>query len=247
MSLVDTLRAISRTAKIVLPTVYESVRDGVDPAAVDARLVWWAGQVLRDAEVTLHVHGRHNVPEGEALVVMSNHRSYYDIPCAYAALPGRMRMVAKKELFRVPMFGRAMVSSGFIRVDRGDRKSAVDSLQESRKLLTAGTRVWIAPEGTRSKDGSLGKFKAGGFHLALDAGVRILPVVVVGTERVMAHDSFLVRPGATVTLTILPPVDAPAYGHARRKELMRDVRDAMEAALARSVAGADRQGAQGAG
>lgn len=231
MTLFDSLRAASLTARITVSTVADGLRQHVPPEVVDARLAWWAKEILREAHVTLHVRGVENIPAGEPLVVMSNHRSYYDIPAAFVAVPGRMRMVAKKELFRVPLFGRAMAQNGFIRVDRSDRKSAVESLNESRRLLAEGTRVWIAPEGTRSKDGRLGKFKSGGFHLALDAGARILPLVVQGTEAIMAHDSFVVHPGATVTVTILPPVDAPAYGHERRKELMADVRAAMERVL----------------
>jgi 1-acyl-sn-glycerol-3-phosphate acyltransferase len=231
MTLFDSLRAARLTARITVSTVADGLRQTVPPEVVDARLAWWAKEILREAHVTLHVRGVENIPAGEPLVVMSNHRSYYDIPAAFVAVPGRMRMVAKKELFRVPLFGRAMAQNGFIRVDRSDRKSAVESLNESRRLLAEGTRVWIAPEGTRSKDGRLGKFKSGGFHLALDAGARILPLVVQGTEAIMAHDSFVVHPGATVTVTILRPVDAPAYGHERRKELMADVRAAMESVL----------------
>jgi 1-acyl-sn-glycerol-3-phosphate acyltransferase len=233
MSLFDTLRAAGLTARITVSTVAEGLRHDVPAEVVDQRLAWWAREILRHGHVTLHVRGVENIPAGEPLVVMSNHRSYYDIPAAFAAVPGRMRMVAKKELFRVPLFGRAMAKNGFIKVDRADRKSAVQSLNESKRLLEEGTRVWIAPEGTRSKDGSLGKFKSGGFHLAIDAGVRILPMVVEGTEAIMPHDSFIVHKGGTVTVTILPPVDAPAYGQARRKELMQDVRAAMERALAR--------------
>lgn len=232
MTLFDSLRAAGLTARITVATVADGLRQQVPAEVVDERLAWWAREVLRQAHVTLHVRGVENIPPGEPLVVMSNHRSYYDIPAAFLAVPGRMRMVAKKELFRVPLFGRAMAQNGFIKVDRGNRQRAVESLNQSRRLLAAGTRVWIAPEGTRSQDGQLGKFKSGGFHLALDAGVRILPMVVRGTEAIMAHDSFVVHPGATVTVTILPPIDAPAYGHDRRKELMADVRAVMERALA---------------
>lgn len=233
MTVLDTLRAGRLTAKIVVATVADTFsKEGVSLDKVDERLAWWAKEILRDAKVTLHIRGTSNIPHDEALVVMSNHRSYYDIPAAYCSVPGRMRMVAKKELFNVPLFGRAMTKTGFIKVDRANRRSAVESLNESKKLLAEGTRVWIAPEGTRSKDGSLGKFKSGGFHLALDAGVRILPMVVQGTEKIMAHDSFLVHQGSNVIVTILPPVDAPAYGQARRKELMADVRSMMEKALA---------------
>jgi 1-acyl-sn-glycerol-3-phosphate acyltransferase len=231
MTVKDTLRAVGLTARICVPTVAESVVGRVSLDRCDERLAWWAHELLREADVTLHVRGTSNVPAGEPLVVMSNHRSYYDIPAAFCAIPGRLRMVAKKELFRVPLFGRAMLASGFIKVDRGRRDKAIESLRESRRLLEGGTRVWIAPEGTRSKDGKLGPFKAGGFFLALEAGVRILPIVVQGTENVMPPDGVIVHKGATVTVDILPPIDTAQYGIKRRKELMADVRAAMTRVL----------------
>ena len=91
--------------------------------------------------------------------------------------------------------------------------------------------MWIAPEGTRSVTGELGPFKSGGFHLALDAGVRILPIAIQGTERVLPADKLTVQRGQPVTVTILPPVDAPKYGQARRKELTQEVRSRIAVSL----------------
>jgi 1-acyl-sn-glycerol-3-phosphate acyltransferase len=231
MSLLRTLQAISTTATITLPTVADGLLRRVTAEKSDERLDWWAKKLLDDAGVELEVRGADNVPEGEALVLMSNHRSYYDIPTVFRAVPGRIRMVAKKELFAVPLWGRAMHEAGFICVDRGKRESAIESLKESGELLKSGTRVWIAPEGTRSKTGALGPFKSGGFHLALDAGVRILPIAIEGTESVLPADSLSVHRGAKVRATILPLIDAPAYGKDRRKELTADVRAAIAEAL----------------
>ncbi len=226
-----TLLSIARTGAISLPTVADALVGRVSADRSDARLAWWSRKLLEDAKVDLEVIGRENVPDDEALVLMSNHRSYYDIPSVFSAVPGRIRMVAKKELFYVPVFGSAMLAAGFIRIDRDKRASAMDSLKESGALLRQGTRVWIAPEGTRSTNGELGPFKSGGFHLALDAGVRILPIALEGTEKVLPADSLRVRRGQRVKVTILPPVDAPAYGQARRKELTAEVRARISAAL----------------
>ena len=228
----DSLTAALVTAKITVPTALDSVfrPEGIAERA-DERLRWWAGEILRQADVTLHVRGEVPVPDDVPLVVMSNHRSYFDIPASFCAIPGRMRMVAKKELFRVPLFGRAMRATGFIEVDRGKREKAVTSLNDSKALLTGGARVWIAPEGTRTKTGKLGPFKSGGFHLALDAGVPILPLAITGTELAMGPESFAVTPGATITVNILPLIDAPSYGKERRKELMAAVRASMLSVL----------------
>jgi 1-acyl-sn-glycerol-3-phosphate acyltransferase len=231
MSLLRTARAVGYTARITVPTVAAAMVGRLTLEQSDERLAWWAKHLLDDAAVELEVVGRELVSPDEPLVLMSNHRSYYDIPTVFSAVPGRIRMVAKKELFRVPLFGRAMLAAGFIKVDRGRRESAIESLKESGDLLKQGVRVWIAPEGTRSLTGELGPFKSGGFHLAPDAGVRILPIALEGTERVLPADSLSVTRGAKVRVTILPPIDAPAYGKDRRKELTADVRAAIANAL----------------
>jgi len=231
MSVLETLLAIARTGAISVPTVASSAVGSLSLEKCDERLAWWSRTLLDDAKATLEVSGRENVPEGEPLVIMSNHRSYYDIPTVFCAVPGRIRMVAKKELFLVPVFGRAMLAAGFIRIDREKRESAMQSLHKSEELLKQGMRVWIAPEGTRSVTGELGPFKSGGFHLALDAGVRILPIALTGTEKILPADELTVHRGAHVKAQILPPIDAPSYGQARRKELTEAVRLSIARAL----------------
>ena len=98
-------------------------------------------------------------------------------------------------------------------------------------LLRDGTRVWIAPEGTRSDTGRLGRFKSGGFRMALDTGYRILPVAINGTRHVLPARTAVVKRGAKVEVSILPPIDPKAYGMERRKDLMRDVRRVIATAL----------------
>ncbi|MFO0555240.1 MAG: lysophospholipid acyltransferase family protein [Polyangiaceae bacterium] len=235
MSLYQTLNAIGITARICFPTVLESFTNSVVLDECDERLAWWSRELLRQAHVDLHVRGLENLParEDQPLVVMSNHRSYYDIPTAFCVVPGRLRMVAKKELFRVPIFGAAMLASGFVKIDRAKRESAIETLRESEKLLAGGMRIWIAPEGTRSKDGQLGEFKSGGFHMAIEANVPILPLVMKGTEKVLPHDKVAVQPGAKVYVDVLPPIDPAPFGQSGRKELMQFVRAQMAAGLAR--------------
>jgi 1-acyl-sn-glycerol-3-phosphate acyltransferase len=231
MSVLDSLRAVGITGRICVPTVIDALTGRTSLEECDARLAWWSRELLRQAKVELTVTGVENVPPGEALVVMSNHRSYYDIPTVFCAVPGRLRMVAKKELFRVPLFGTAMTAAGFVKIDRDARHKAIASLRASERLLSEGTRVWIAPEGTRSKTGQLGEFKSGGFHMALEAGVKILPLAITGTETVMPADGVAVHRGGKVNVQILPLIDAPAYGPKGRKALAKDVRAAIARAL----------------
>jgi 1-acyl-sn-glycerol-3-phosphate acyltransferase len=153
----------------------------------------------------------------------------------FQSVPGRLRMVAKSELFMVPIWGKAMLEAGFIRIDRSDQAQAIGALRDlGGQLLASGTRVWIAPEGTRSKTGEIGSFKSGGFRMALDAKVRILPVAIDGTRHVLPAKGVVVHRGKRVTATLLPPIDPAAYGADRRKELADDVRRALLGALGRA-------------
>ena len=233
MSLIQTVVGLIDTARISFPTVADSLRGPVPPSVTEQRLNWWSAKVLRDAEVDLEVRGLEHAGDArEAMIVMSNHQSLYDIPVLFQALPFSFRMVAKAELFRTLIWGRAMLAAGFIRIDRSDREKAVESLRETGgALLAAGTRVWIAPEGTRSKTRELGPFKSGGFRMALDFGVRILPVAIDGTHDVIHSSNWTVHRGKKVTVTVLPPIDPRPYGVEGRKELMSDVRSAIAGGL----------------
>lgn len=216
MGIATTGLALAHTAGISVATLFDSMRRSLTSAQTDVRLRRWAERLVSDAQIDLDVsgpglaHARTNA----SFVVMSNHASHYDIPVLFASLPGRMRMVAKAELFRVPIWGRAMLEAGFVRIDRKDRDAAIESLRQAAAHLAQGTRIWIAPEGTRSPDGSLQPFKKGGFHLAIDAGLPILPVAIAGTRAVLPARTAVVRRGCKVQVRVLepirpePPVDA---------------------------------------
>jgi 1-acyl-sn-glycerol-3-phosphate acyltransferase len=232
MSLAHTVMGIVDTGRISVPTVLEGLYRPLDPVVAERRLGWWSKKLVHDAGIDLTVEGNENAPPGEPLIVMSNHQSLYDIPVLFQSGLGSLRMVTKAELFKVPVWGRAMEAAGFIRIDRHDREQAVGALRDKgRSLLAAGTRVWIAPEGTRSRTGALGPFKSGGFRMALEQGVRILPVAITGTRDVLPAQGFVVHTGKRVKVTILPPIDPAPYGVERRKELMDEVRRAIARAL----------------
>lgn len=236
MGIRETFLGVIDTGRISVPTVLDGVLGRISPERVDERLRWWAHKIVDDAQMHLEVRGREHAEGDEPFIVMSNHQSLHDIPVLYCALPGRIRMVAKAELFRVPIWGRAMLAAGFVRVERANRGRAIQSLRDGASMLRDGTRLWIAPEGTRSHDGRLGPFKSGGFHLALDTNTRILPVVIDGTRHTLPANSARVRLGQSTTVTVLPPVDPRAYGKERRRELIAEVRSVIEATLTRPSA-----------
>jgi len=203
--------AIWKTLAISAPTVAEAAIGRLRPEVCDARLRGWAHALVDRAEVQLQVNGLANVPQDRAFIVMSNHQSHFDIPILFCVWPGRLRMVAKIELFSVPIWGRAMRAAGFVPVDRSDspgaRVQAQAALDEAAKAIGSGTSIWIAPEGTRSPDGKLGKFKKGGFRLAIDTKTPIVPIALDGSIDIIPKKTRVIHRGAEVRVTIGAPID----------------------------------------
>lgn len=221
-------RAYWETAKISVPTALEALVNRVDVGVCNKRVLGWAERLLKQADISLTIHGEKFVADDEKFIIMSNHQSLYDIPVLFIVFAGRtMRMVTKAELFKVPIWGAAMSGAGFVSVDRSNRKSAIDSLKEAGAAIRAGTDIWIAPEGTRSRTGEMGPFKKGGFLMALETGTRILPVTIWGTRDTLPAKGADIQKGAHVDVTISEPLDPSAYGPERRDELVADVRAAI--------------------
>lgn len=225
------VHAIWQTLRISVPTIWQGISGSLTPEATDRRLAEWSASIVQRAGIQLSVEGAENATPGESFVLMSNHQSLYDVPVIYQALDRRIRMVAKKELFRVPVWGRAMHRAGFISLDRQSRERSRQTLLASADILHTGTSIWIAPEGTRSKDGRLGPFRRGGFHLALQSGCRILPITIVGTRAVLPAKGAHVTDGCPVRVIVHPPVDPRNFGEERRAELTEHVRAVIGSAL----------------
>lgn len=224
--------AAVETLKISVPTIADAVVHRTNYRRCDVRLDAWSRRLLEQAELGLRVQGREHIQPGQSYVVMSNHQSLYDIPVVFQALGVPVRMIAKTELFRIPVMGRAMLDSGFVELDRSNRRRALHSLKVAKqRILEDGLSIWIAPEGTRSKDGQLGQFKSGGFHLALEAGVPILPVTIDGSYLAHRSGAWQVQRGVTVGVEVHPPVLAAQFGRARINELMNRVRASISAGL----------------
>ncbi len=199
-------RIAAWSLQVSVPTLLEAVTGRARRAVCDDRIAWWSRRMVDEVGARIEVVGREHLEDRAPAVVMSNHQSHYDIPVLYQLLPGSVRMVAKKELFDIPIFGPALRAAEFIEVDRGDRAKAIESLQGARRLIESGITVWIAPEGTRSLDGRLGEFKKGGFILAEDAGVPILPVSIEGTRNILPAKTAKIQYGQQVRVTVHPRV-----------------------------------------
>ncbi len=206
----------------------------VSPESAWARDIerFWVWVILRASNVRLTVRGLENVHRGQSYIVMANHRSMYDIPVLHHLLSRDrdLRWIAKKELLAVPVFGWAYRVSRHIPVDRQHRQRAIDALKRAAAASAEGVSFVIMPEGTRSVDGKLLSFKKGGFHLAIDTGLPILPVGVSGSERLMRKGSWLIVHGA-IDVVVRPPVPVAGLGKESVEALRDRVRAEIEAAL----------------
>jgi 1-acyl-sn-glycerol-3-phosphate acyltransferase len=219
------LRSFYATLRISVPTIYEVYRGTYRRSDGDARLRWWSRRLLELIELRCDVIGAEffSLAPGKPTILMSNHQSLYDIPLIFVALPGSIRMLTKKELFRVPIWGRGLSAGEFVSIDRHNRRQALRDLAEARRKMEDGIVLWIAPEGTRSRDGRLGSFKKGGFMLALETGARIIPIGIRGADAVLPAGTFDVTLGCTAEVRLGEPIEASDYTVARREELMAEV------------------------
>ncbi len=226
------LHAAVETAKISVPTVVDALLGRTDYERCTRRLDSWSRRLVEHARIQLDPHGLEHIQPDQSYVVMSNHQGDYDIPVLFQALRIPLRMVAKTELFRIPIFGQAMLDSGFIELDRKNRRRALQSMKVAKQRLTQDKlSVWIAPEGTRSKSGVMAPFKTGGFHLAVDTGVPILPVSVCGTINVLRSGDNKVHKGQPVQVHVHPPIDVSDYNKQQLRQLMGRVRTAIASKL----------------
>ncbi len=227
-SALASLRAVIRLLSGSAFVVREARRGRLTRELVDQRCEILGKGCLEEAQIDLVVKGLDQLDLSKPYLFMSNHQSLYDIPILFTALKGRLRMVTKKELFNVPIWGQALKVSEFISIDRKDRYKAVQSLKEAARIMQSGINVWIAPEGTRSRDGKLLPFKKGGFMLALETGAQIVPVAIKGAYGVIPPKSFRLSLGHRVEVEFGQPIDASAYSVEQRDALMREVREWLE-------------------
>jgi 1-acyl-sn-glycerol-3-phosphate acyltransferase len=192
----------------------------------------WSRWMLFVSGVRVRVEGLENAPVDSPRIYISNHQSWFDVWALAAKLPGHYRFVAKKELARIPVFGQAWKAAGHICVDRGDRDSAIRSLEEAGNLMRSdGSAVVIFVEGTRSPTGNLLPFKKGAFMLALHTSVDLIPVGVAGSRAILPKGGFIVRRG-TITVRIGEPIRVAEYGTDTRDAFMRRARVEIERLLA---------------
>jgi len=200
---------------------------------IDRVLNKWAVRIMALINVSIRVKGGNNLPidSKRPVIVMCNHSSLYDVPVAILAIDSSFRFIAKKELFSIPIFGSAIKKGEIISIDRQSRTQAMKDLQRAKEKMLDGVTIWIAPEGTTTKDGKLAKFKKGGFHVAIDTSALIVPIVIKDIHKVQADYDLDIYTNQEIEVEICKPVDAENYKLSQRAELMNKVRTKMLTAL----------------
>ncbi|MFN8065784.1 MAG: lysophospholipid acyltransferase family protein [Vicinamibacterales bacterium] len=192
----------------------------------------WSWLILKTTGVHVTVEGLERITPGTTYVFVSNHQSIYDIPVIFASLPYQLRIIAKASLARFPVLGWHLKRGGHLFVDR-DNPDRAGILTRWRALVKDGLSLIIFAEGTRSVDGVVGRFKAGSFLLALEAGLPIVPLSVVGTRHVMQKGRLRTEPG-NVELIVHDPIYPPHLEHPGVRDA-KALADRVHAVVAASV------------
>jgi 1-acyl-sn-glycerol-3-phosphate acyltransferase len=201
----------------------------------------WTSAILKIAGVRLHVRGLEGLDPATPYIFMANHQSYIDIPVLLEAFPHfQLRLIAKKELLRVPVFGWALWASKHIVVDRSGRGQTMASLRRAKDKIADGFSVVIFPEGTRAKSESVLPFKRGGFVLAVMAQVPVVPVTIVGSRTILPRGDWRIRTGQ-IEVVVDEPIPMAPYNLKNLGQLSNRVRRVMLLHLnqTREVAKAD--------
>jgi 1-acyl-sn-glycerol-3-phosphate acyltransferase len=218
------------TFALAVPAIAVSAFDRGGPLS-SSIVAAWARCVLWLAGVRVDIEGRENVPLEGAQLFVSSHQSMLDIPALFTLVPPRTRFVAKRELFRIPLFGWAIGLLGFVPLDRSDRRAAVRALERASTLARKQRPILVFPEGTRSRDGSLLPFKRGAFELARELGLPVVPIACLGGARCLPTGSVVVRPGRML-LRVGRVLPVPEGETASRAELAEAARVEIERLVA---------------
>lgn len=190
--------------------------------------MWVASTGRRVAGVKVEVVGREQLDPAQVYIYMSNHVSNLDPPIEVPELKRQTSIMAKKELFNVPVLGTALRLAKIVPVDRKNREAAIDSVRLAVEVLQSGVSMMVYPEGTRSNDGRLLPFKKGPFHMAMEAQVPVAPVTILNTHELWPKGKFAIKPG-TVKMVFHAPIHPRDFTN--REELLQAVQKQIASAL----------------
>jgi 1-acyl-sn-glycerol-3-phosphate acyltransferase len=188
----------------------------------------WSTLILKTSRVRVHVAGLDQLDRSRSYVFAANHQSIYDIPIVFSSLPFQLRIVAKESLGKIPFMGWHLRWAGHVLVDRS--KPGARVVKKMARLVSERHSLIVFPEGTRSRDGAIARFKGGSFVIAVEAGLPIVPISLSGSRHVMTKGQLTVRPGH-VTLTVHSPIETTGVSRDRIRELADQVREIVRSAI----------------
>ena len=174
--------------------------------------------------IQVDVEGLEHISRNQAQIFVANHQGFFDIFALNGYLPVQLRWVAKSSLFKIPFVGWSMSASGYIPVDRSNRKKSYQAFLATIEQLKAGNSIVIFPEGTRSEDGTIGPFKKGGPLLSVRSGAPLVPVTLLGTGSIIKKGSGTIKPGR-IEIIISPPISSQAVKDEREENVLRTLRN----------------------
>jgi 1-acyl-sn-glycerol-3-phosphate acyltransferase len=200
----------------------------------------WARSLLLVSGVRVMVEGLGHIAPNGSYVIVSNHLSYMDTPVVLANIPVQFRFLAKRGLFQIPFLGTHLGQAGHVPVPREDPRASVKTMQTAAEIIRKrGTSMLVFPEGGRSRNGNLGSFKDGAAYIAIRAGVPVVPVAIIGTQKVLPFGSGTPKPGA-VKLEIIKPIATDGRSLKDRRQLTEEVRCLIAEAIERAEASGSR-------
>jgi 1-acyl-sn-glycerol-3-phosphate acyltransferase len=189
----------------------------------------WSWLILKTTGVTVRVTGLERLDPSRSYIFAANHQSIYDIPILFASLPFQLRIIAKESLGRVPFMGWHLRRTGHVLVDR--EKPGAGIMKKMAQLVREQQSLLVFPEGTRSTDGTVARFKRGSFLIALEAGLPVVPISIQGSRHVMFRGRLMVCPG-TVTVTVHQPIDTSGVPRDAVRDFSARVHDVVASAAA---------------
>jgi 1-acyl-sn-glycerol-3-phosphate acyltransferase len=188
----------------------------------------WSSVIFFAAGIKVKIEGLDHLDRNTSYIFMSNHLSHLDTPAFMAKLHFKIRFFTKKELLKIPIFGQAIYMGKHIIIDRKNTENAKKSINKAKQRIKKyGFSVLVFPEGTRSKTGKMGPFKKGGFVLAVETGIPIVPVSVTGSFNLLPTHTLLIKSG-TINIKVGSPIPVDVYTMENKQELMDKVRIEIE-------------------
>ena len=209
------LTVITAISTIILSPIFPNSTVSHFPAK------WWSRLICYLLFIRVKVTGVEKLKITDSYIVAANHQSIFDVFVMYGWLPNIFKWIMKAELRKIPLVGKACESAGHIFIDRSNPIAAQKSLKRAEKQLINGVSVVIFPEGTRTKTGSMSRFKKGAFRIATDLSLPIVPVTIKGSFECLPRNTMYVSPGV-IEMIFHNPIDVKLYNTEQTQELIQD-------------------------